>query len=344
MSSSNRERPEDHVTTLLHTLRGEAFRRQLNLQGSRIRAPTSLSSGPSLPPVLFGDHTGDDAPSRDVSSSHQSRTLSKTAGPPPPRSWIPPSSSRSSGSTSPEWRRNALSLVFEYTRSSSKAIDQSSKVPTLFQTCLHRLLIDFGGIPVDLFSFLPRHILREYVRYSAVFAPLPKEDLEAIWALENAGSVDGEVIITGPYASSVLSRQVPSVSDVPSEWDANDNSSDPDPPPIMDTFIVLSAPFPPSLMSLLPVTLTHLALVNIQRLPIQTILIHVPLLKFLDLSYNLWVGEIVENKLLRMEWRRLRNLEVVCFRECGIAEEHTKALQEVLNKGRLTDMKLILMD
>jgi len=203
------------------------------------------------------------------------------------------------------------------------------------------MLVEWGGLPPDLFPYLPRHLLREYVRYSAVYAPLSKEDLEVIWFLDDAGSVDGEVIITGPFASSIMSRSVASPPDIPDDWDSNGSSFDPDPPPALHTFVVLSAPFTPSLMSLLPTTLTRLALINVQRLPVQNLPIQAPLLIFLDLSYNIWIGDAIR-RALRTNWRKWPNLEVLGLRGCGITPAEAKSLGEAVNKGRLTDVNIVI--
>jgi len=342
MASSRRDKRHGNaqVTHILHTLRGEAFRRQLNQQGARIRAPPPLSQGPSLPPALFTSETGDEIPIQ-----HHPELSPKPAGPRPPRSWVP-STHPPLKPTSPEWRYNALSFLFHHTRSPSKALTcppACNNVPTLFQMCLGMILMEGGSLPPEALPLLPRHILREYVRYSAVYSPLPKEELELMWNLDNAGSIDGEIIITGAYAHALLSRLSSTDSfGVPSDWDTGDESDVIDPTPPLHTFAVVASSFSAASLTLLPATLTHLTLIHIPKLPLHPLPPQVPLLVFLDLSYNLWLAETV-SKNFRMEWRKWRDLKVLGMRGCGISEADSRALRGSVNKGRLTDVEIVFL-
>ncbi|KAF8511394.1 hypothetical protein JB92DRAFT_3118142 [Gautieria morchelliformis] len=152
-----------------------------------------------------------------------------------------------------------------------------SRVPSLLQLCLHTLVYEYGGLPPEYFSFVPRHILREYVRYSAVHAPsLLKEDLDALWAIDN---------VTSWMAN--LSLLVPTRR-VPEDWESEPGEAEL--PPSLHTSIVLASSFRPSPMTLLPPTLTHLALLNVSQMPLRTLPALLPLLALLDLSFNSWLG------------------------------------------------------
>jgi hypothetical protein len=347
-----------HVSSLLHTLRldpslvcleyssismhrGEEFRRRRNLTGAHAHAPASLSTqGPSLPPI-FSSESDYEGPLHEPQPTPP-LPGTKVAGPAAPRSWIP-SRPPTTLSATPEWRRRALSLVLKHLPSHSPALAQSRnpRVPSLFQMCLHNLLFKWGGIPPEIFAELPRHILREYVRYSAVHAPsLPREDLEALWGVDDAGSADGELVVYGPSVGSLLPRFSGSPTTILSEWDSAADTIGPEPPPVLHTLIVLSSTFSPSLVFLFPPTLTHLALLAVPAISLHKLPAQLPLITFLDLSFNPWVGGSA-GKIARVEWHKWMNLEVLGMRECGMSEEDTKTLREKVNRGRLTDVEIV---
>ena len=316
--------------------RGEAFRRQRNRQGGRVRAP-SLAQGPSLPPLATNETEDEDF---NQEAKPVSFPKDKTAGPRPPRSWA--LSNQSSSKASWQWRSHALSLIFRHTPSPSPALYlcTASRIPSLFQLCMHTLVYEFGGIPPELFPSLPRHILREYVRYCAAHAPsLPREDLDALWAVDNATSADGELIITGPFAESVLYRISESLRIVPSDWESD--STETEASPLLHTFIVLSSSFQPSLIPLLPPTLTHLALLDIPKIPLHILPPLLPLLAVLDLSFNAWLGA-QGSKFSRLEWSKWTKLELLGLRGCAIGDADMWTLKKTINQGRLTDVEIIL--
>ncbi|KAF8578249.1 hypothetical protein K439DRAFT_1663840 [Ramaria rubella] len=325
------------VSSMLHNLRGEAFRRQRNILGVRARAPSPLAHGPTLPLLFL--HEDQEGTQGNFSVTYPA---AKTAGPPPPPSWVPSAASLPT-SISSQWRSDALSLILRYAPSPSPALalHVSSNIPHLFQLCLHYLLFKLGGIPPKLFPLLPRHILREYVRYAVVHvSDLPGEDLEALWAVDNAGSADGEIIIAGPHASSVLPRLTGSPNAVLSDWDVSD-AVEQELPPALHTFIVLSTFFSSSLLSLLPPTLTHLALLGIQRIPVHTLPIQLPHIIVLDLSFNPWIAAS-SSKIIRIEWRKWTKFEVLGVRGCELNDEDARALRESVNRGRLMDIRVVL--
>ncbi|KAF8511385.1 hypothetical protein JB92DRAFT_2934858 [Gautieria morchelliformis] len=321
------------VTSLLQTLRGEAFRRQRNLRGGHVSAPPSLARGPSLPPLFTSEREDEDA------NNVSSRSETQSAGPRPPRSWVP--SSHAPSAASWQWRSHALSLTLHHTPSLSPTLypHTTSRVPSLLQLCLHTLVYEYGGLPPEYFSFVPRHILREYVRYSAVHAPsLLEEDLDALLAIDNVTSVDGELIIIGPYAESVLNRVSESSKGVPEDWESEPGEAELPPP--LHTFIVLASSFRPSLMTLLPPTLTHLALLNVSHIPLRTLPALLPLLALLDLSFNSWLGPHF-GKLVRLEWSKWTKLTLLGLRGCGICDADAWTLKKRINERRLTDVEIV---
>lgn len=213
--------------------------------------------------------------------------------------------------------------------------------------CLGMILMDKDSLPPEALPLLPRHILREYVRYSAVYSPLPREELERMWNLDDhaGGSIDGETIITGAYAHALLSRlsSSPDSFGVPTDWDTGDEPDVIiDPAPLLHTLAVVASPFSAASLTLLPATLTHLTLIHIPKLPLHTLPLQVPRLVFLDLSYNIWLAETV-SKHVRIEWRKWRDLKVLGMRGCGISEVDSRALRGSVNKGRLTDVEIVFL-
>ncbi|KAF8510438.1 hypothetical protein JB92DRAFT_2831559 [Gautieria morchelliformis] len=195
---------------------------------------------------------------------------------------------------------------------------------------------------IEYFSFIPQHILREYVCYSAVHAPsLLKEDLDALWAIDNVTSVDGELIIIGPYAESILNCMSESSKGVPEDWESEPGEAEL--PPTLHTFIVLASPFRPSLMMLLPPTLTHLVLLNVSQMPLRTLPASLPLLALLDLSFNSWLGPHF-GKLVRLEWSKWTKLTLLGLRGCGICDADAWTLMKRINEHTLIDVEIVLTE
>ncbi|KAF8518808.1 hypothetical protein BU17DRAFT_90564 [Hysterangium stoloniferum] len=334
MSSSN----PDQVTSRLHTLRGEAYRHQRNLQNIRVSSSSaSTHRGPSLPPTLYTYTSETDDPEVSLPYNANANLASipsprKAAGPPPPRSWVPSTTGGEQGNgsrSSSEWRGKALELIFRHSPTTASLSTSPlclptspPRIPSLLHLTLHVLLFHHDGIPPSLLRLLPRHILREYVRFSAVHFPLPKEAMEVLWGM----GCDGEVMVIGPGSPSAALEATKarsagsSIADtdtdtatttttkataeaVPPDWDAaslDDIDTDADDvsldttPTLPHTFIALSTTFTPTHLSQLPTTLSHLALINVPRVPVHLLPAQVPFIEVLDLSFNAWLGEDIK--------------------------------------------------
>ena len=209
---------------------------------------------------------------------------------------------------------------------------------------MHTLVYEYGGIPPELFPSMPRHILREYVRFCAVHAPsFLKEDLETLCSIDRAGSVDGELIINAPFAESILSRAADSANIVPNDWESMSNSVESEPPPVLHTLIVLATTFRPSLISLLPPTLTHIAMLNIPKIPLHTLPAQLPLVVVLDLSFNPWLSEEF-GKTASLGWAKWKKLQLLGLRGCRITEVGACKIRTGVNRGRLTEVEIIFTE
>lgn len=357
MAENNR----DQVNAKLHKLRGEALRHQQNLSGKSGYRRRALvpDFGPSLPPSLYSSETAllPETIKPPLVDTHIDTHTPRIPGPPPPRSWIPVSNT--TNPNYPEWRSNALSFIFHRSPSSkfqpksypkfshtNSAASSTFAIPSFFHLCLHTILVEFGGIPRDMYPHIPRHILREYVRHSTIHQPLPKEDLLAIWNLDNnMNAVDGELLVTGSMTTSALSQSTRSSNIVVEDWDVENNDEDnnhhngnPDVSTPMHTFIALSASFHSSHIPLLPASITHLALLNISKTPLHSLPHMLPHLIVLDLSYNPWINE---SHALRIDWRVWIDLEAVVLRGCRIEAGDRKSIKEEMCKGRLLDVEVI---
>jgi len=336
-----------------------------------VTSSASTHRRPSLPPAsyTYTSETGDPEVSLPYHANTTAAPISssrKAAGPPPPRSWVPSKTGGSSEQgrdyrSSSEWREKTLELIFHHSSPTVSYVTPayqptSPRIPSLLHLTLHVLLFHHDGIPVSCLRFLPGHILREYVRYSAVYMPLLKEAMEVLWGI----GCDGEVIVIGPGEAGSPSVALaatnalwvgPSISNtttkaklaaVPTDWDASslddidtyveDVSLDTT-PTLPHTFVALSTTLTQTHLSQLPKTLTHLALIDVPRLPIHLLPAQVPFIEVLDLSFNVWVGEgigvskgIVPASgivglppvLHRIEWRKWGRLRVLGLRGCGL--------------------------
>jgi hypothetical protein len=186
--------------------------------------------------------------------------------------------------------------------------------------------------------FIPPHLRKEVIRYTAIHEPLDTPRLFLLYKQE--GHADGEIIVVGPNSSIqddyfIQSNQEPRPDDsgipgpqpqgTPSDeeeeeeddWETEDNS-----PKLLQTFAAVSIRLSMSTILTLPPTITHLALINLSssislhRLPRAC-----PLLIFLDLSYNEWL-EYPSNETLksldRVDWSRWSNLRTLGWRKCFV--------------------------
>jgi hypothetical protein len=264
--------------------------------------------------------------------SQSSSPFRRCSGPEPPQSWV---ASEVDIYTTSTWRAHALDLILGHCGSKSAA------VPPLTQLCL-RILAAFqtSEFVEDVVPFLPSHLCRDFIRYTAVHAPLPPSKLYAMYARE--GHADGELLIVGPQATLRADFFVQCNSlDTSTSQDLSDWESEKSMPPSLSTFILMSTPMAISIVLSLPPTITHIALLNLpapialHRLPGVC-----PLLEVLDLSYNTWLSSTSRDasKILeRVEWGRWQRLRVLGLRNCFMSDE----ILQKLNKGRWDDVQVV---
>jgi hypothetical protein len=83
-----------------------------------------------------------------------------------------------------------------------------------------------------------------------------------------------------------------------------------------------------------------MVLINIHNpIPIHRFPKICPLLEFLDLSYNNWLGQPEEgiSTLDRVEWTRWIHLKVLGLRDCHVPEDILKKV----NRGRWDDVAMV---
>ncbi|KAF9246136.1 hypothetical protein BU15DRAFT_70252 [Melanogaster broomeanus] len=332
LADSEDDAPLRQVNHILRNLRGEHFRHARNAQGTPASS-SSLSSHahnqPTLPVNLIYTSQAPET------STHSQARRTWIAGPSPPRSWRspassgPPSLSTSSrakdgaefethdnyDTNTSAWRERALSLVFfsdtTFEPSTSSTEDthfrgpiypNTARVPPLVLLSLQLILAaspdsDF----VNLIPYIPPHLRRALLRYTAVHAPFSQVELDAL--CDGTGHVNGELIVVGPRTTlqrnSFRNDQVTNNTlegndntesdDLSTSWDSA-QIQDTDTPPLL-SLSVLSTPMSVPTFLTLPPTITHLALVNIQhQVPLQRLPTICPLLVLLDLSYNIWLS------------------------------------------------------
>jgi hypothetical protein len=309
--------------------RGEQFRHSQNVRRSR----THLSSAhthntPTLPAGL----TGPDYPSPE------------------------PESQKQGIHDTPAWRAHAFSIVLTHHLQSTTLLDSTSppSVPPLTLLCLRIIVSAFTTIEFteDIVPFIPPHLRRDLLRYSAVHSPLSNSKLYALY--EPDGHADGEVIVVGPSASlrdnnfrkagpgteghnsSAGEAHDTEVKKSTGDWDSDEWT-----PTTLHTVVLLSTRLPVSSLLTLPPTITHLALIN---LPFSVSLNRLPgicpLLVVLDLSYNIWLNATSKEgpKILeKVEWNRWNQLRVVGFRGCQLSGD----MLLKVNKGRWEDVDVV---
>lgn len=211
----------------------------------------------------------------------------------------------------------------------------------------------------DVLPYVPQHLRKQVVRYTAVQNPLSSARL---WVLyEEDGHADGEMIVMGPNVtirddyfiqsnpedtSDVVAEAANSgptesrIEDEPSvqedeeddNWENDDSASK-----LLTTFAAISTRLSMSTMLTLPPTVTHLALIHVtapialHRLP-QTC----PLLVFLDLSFNEWLESPTietERSLARVDWSRWGELRTLGWRHYPMPDN----LRVRIHKGRWED-------
>ncbi|KIO13678.1 hypothetical protein M404DRAFT_993221 [Pisolithus tinctorius Marx 270] len=366
--------PRGQVNTILRDLRGEHFRRARNLQRSPATTPPSATAHnqPTLPFDVIFSYQSPDASDR----SHQQRD-SRIAGPKAPRSWRMQSSPTSKATNiegvsgdegfdknTPAWREMALApILCECPINMPSPHDHAHSVtlPPLTQLCIHLILATCGGVDlVDLVPGIPVHLRRVLMRYAAVHMPLSVSELEAL--CDGHWSATGDLIVVGPYASlrrdwfqktmedarpgetvhgssAHLATTEECNDDVEDTWD--DTQSLGTEPALLTMLCFVSTLLTVPTFLALPPTITHLALLNIPyQVPLQRLPTICPLLVFLDLSYNDWLGRSSargNHILMSMTWYKLRHLQVLGLRGCPVAP----TLLAEVNRGRWKDVRII---
>ncbi|KAN0076902.1 hypothetical protein V8E55_010757 [Tylopilus felleus] len=352
--------PTKQVNNILQNLRGEHFRHARNVQGKPVSG-SSFSSYAHNQPTL------------PINLIYPSVTLPATStpwvpGPRPPRSWRSPAAPSSNPlpsqpkndidiTNTSAWRERVLSPLFSacITPSSSSSdgvrsrliYPDPSPMPQLTLLCLQLIRSTCPGADLaQVVPYIPPHLRRVLLRYTAIHAPLSQTELDAL--CQGAAHVDTECIVVGPYNTlrgSSFRKNDPAndgqFEDDPMEpsepWDAvHDQESE---SLVLRALAVLSSPLIASTMLAFPPTITHLALVHIpHRISLHRLPAICPLLVFLDLSYNTWLHASQGASMLEeVEWGKLRRLEVLGLRECLVTP---KVLLE-LHRGRWEDVRVI---
>jgi hypothetical protein len=263
----------------------------------------------------------------------------KTAGP-IPKSWIP---THHIDRNTQSWRSTALSIVH--------ISDSKSSIASLTQLCLCFLLHSFpdpAEFAAELVPWLPPHLRRELLRYTAIDEPLANAKLYPLF--DPAGHADGEIIVIGPQASlrnDLLpsyryKKQPPSTPLVgTSAWDADDVVETTDEGTRLHSLALVSVSI--SMQSYLnfPPSLTHLALVDLSTsVPLHRLPGLCPSLVILDLSFNKWLGSAKtsdDTALGRIDWQKWSVLQILGLRSCLVDLDFL----EKVNRGRWADIKII---
>ncbi|KAL4247290.1 hypothetical protein ABKN59_008540 [Abortiporus biennis] len=359
-SSRYSKTPSREVNTLLHTLRGEHYRHSQNiLQKAQAQIARAAASHPIQKEVDDLENTNNEVGSS--SSLLQDRDGGKGKG---------------VDRSTPEWRKEALSVLFSRMKTPpSSSLDEDlaemnleedknlkngtrstfeEKFPSLTLLCLQVLLRCCPSpgpeFSEDLVPWLPPHLRRDLLRWTAIHEPLSTSRLYSLCELD--GHADGELIIIGPQAylkSNYFSSRMISTGHARIEWDEGEedwespSSSNHSPSPLI-TLALINTSLSISTLLTFPPTITNLALLAIsQPTAVYRLTRTCPLLEVLDLSYNPWLARPLgvedERVIDRVEWRRWGRLRVVGLRECGLQED-SRMVRKV-NEGRWTDVEVI---
>jgi hypothetical protein len=337
---SNHPQP-GRVTDMLHTLRGEQFRHSQNVNRTHgsFSTPSFTSSAPI--PFLKLDYS----PVPESAIALQVDTP-KAAGP-LPKSWQLRPTENKDGRHSAAWRAKALSLIFQHRPSSQRFSLETDQVSSLTQLCLGKLLSECSTVEFieDVIPCLPVHLRLELIRYAAIHCPLSDKMLHAL--LGSEGHTDGELVVVGSSASHpadhFLKAQIQGTAgdgssqrhDSPKDWDVDDSTS-----VSLQSLIVVSNRL--LALKLLPPTITHLVLINLENpITLHRLPRLVPLLVVLDLSYNRWLDPYSDETLRSIErigWDHWTQLRILGWRGNVIPE----GTMIRLNKGRWDDVEVVL--
>jgi hypothetical protein len=280
--------------------------------------PSSISranDAPSLPPLDFDSNQ---ATTSSVATSASINYKILVSGPPPPASWIRRENLQNHDIIDPEdpdWKRTALTPFFNI---DDNLYNTKPRIPPLRELCMLVLLED-DTLPPDLIPYLSNDMKKQLCRCAAIQRPFTVEEL--IHTCDPAqGGTDGEIIIVGPTVrlSSILSTINPKVDpsgddtvmdwDTESPWDALDATP-------YQSLALINTPLSPGCITSLPSTLTRLALLHLPATPsppIWRLPSCLPLLTFIDLSFNKWLrpsksfDKVVWSSWTKLTWLGLR--------------------------------------
>jgi len=322
------------VNNLLHTLRGEQFRHWQNVRHSRTHLSALPSHNtPTLPSIGASPQYGDRP--QVISQKVQSST-STYAGPAPPKSWTSQQDHRETA----VWRSQALRLAASHI---DGFIDPSQPL-SLALICFKILLAKCTPTEIreDIAPLIPAHLRCDFIRYSAIHFPLSDWKLDVLFHPD--GHADGEILVVGPKVSlrddyflrgSHELQFNPRYPRPEEDWECSSVKP-------LQSLLMISTRLPASMLLTLPPSLTHVALINIQNpIPLHRFPKICPLLEFLDLSYNYWLGQPEGEAVAmldRVEWKRWIHLRVLGLRDCHVPGE---MLQKV-NQGRWDDVTIVI--
>jgi len=226
----------------------------------------------------------------------------------------------------PHWRYTALKSFFEQSPTSQGGYlegdtDFFEPLPSLRNLCLDILLeifndptlnddhdlvmeptLDFAqdNLLAQLLPYIPPNAVRLLARRAVIHHPLTGPTLLSFY---EHGSADGEIILFGPVVNNKLvqalispseSSSSTTVNSVTTSWDDDGVSSKSFQEPVSLTSLAILSPSLPSAPQLslnFPPTITHLSLLHLPTAPstLSRIPSALPLLEFLDLSYNSWL-------------------------------------------------------
>ena len=264
--------------------------------------------------------------------------FAQSSGDPKPVGTLPRSATSSISSTSSTGFTHAVSVV-----------------PCLAELCLRVLLGHYGtdaDILAELVPYLPPHHRKRLMRICAVHSPLSNVSLRVLLlpATMSGGSrqynqVDGELVIVEPANPPrpelffVADDRSAGLEETEKEgegrqWDAevgDGDGSDSHWQPLTALAIVSTLLPIPTLLAF-PPSLTRLALIRLSApVPLHRLPDKCPLLEFLDVSYNWWLGEPAwggERALERVRWSRWEYLKVLGCRGCGVTSEELRKVNE----------------
>ena len=263
------------------------------------------------------------------------------AGPAPPKSWTSDKSLQDHRETA-EWRSQALSFAASHIN----GFIDFSQPPSLALICLKILLAKCSPTEIreDIVPLVPVHLRRDFIRYSAIHFPLSDWKLDVLFYPD--GHADGEILVVGPKVSlrddyflrgsHELLHFNPRHPQPDEDWESESPSVKP-----LQSLLMVSTRLSASTLLTLPPSLTHIALINIHNpLPLHRFPKICPLLEFLDLSYNLWLGQpgVGISTLDRVEWTRWIHLKVLGLRDCHVPEDILKKV----NRGRWDDVAIVI--